>query len=806
MKRTELLAACAALLVGAAPGWAQSSADAEWPGAAGFGATVAMAGEQVLVGEPGNVFRPGMVYVYERDADGAWVETAVLTDQDGEAADRFGGVIAVSGDAMLVSRNPRGDEPPAVALFRRDADDAWAYEADLPHEAVEDENFGAALALLDDQAFVGAPGDEESTGRVYVYALVDGSWTQSTVIELKDGVGTGFGASVAVGDGHLMIGAPGRRGREADGDQPVVPAVAGNVYHYVLEDGGWTEAGDLGINVVGEDSGAGSGLVLRDGVLYVAAPGFGGGNGAVLVYERDDEGAWEQQTALLPFEGATNLEGWRTRFGPRFGSAIAVDGETVWISAPRNGAVYSFTRGEDGWTGVRTVRPGVDEMPRGFGSALALAGDVGVIGADGARRGVGNATIVERRAGEWVAAATVESEPESLDPIVGGEPIRCEDGQVNDWGCDGVDLVSFIPVSAIGGEPGISLNDMWGWYDEETEREYAIVGRQDGTSFIDVTDPANPLYLGNLPKTEEARVSVWRDMKVYEGYVYIVADGAGQHGVQVFDLKRLRDIDEPQTFEPDFLYEGIASAHNIVMNESTGFAYVVGAGGGGETCGGGLHMLDVRTPPEPEFAGCFSDGETGRRGTGYSHDAQCVSYIGPDPDYQGREICIGSNETALSFSDVTDKDNPVSISTVNYPNVAYAHQGWLTPDQTLFFQNDEGDEPQGLVETTRTLVWDVRDLDDPVLLTEYFATTTETDHNLYIKDDLMYQSNYGAGLRIIDVSDPDDIHEVGYFDTDPGLGCCDSWSNYPYFRSGAIGVTGGAAGFFMVKRQEDMVM
>jgi choice-of-anchor B domain-containing protein len=358
----------------------------------------------------------------------------------------------------------------------------------------------------------------------------------------------------------------------------------------------------------------------------------------------------------------------------------------------------------------------------------------------------------------------------------------------------------------MGGAPGISLNDMWGWYDAETEKEYALVGRNDGTSFIDVTDPGNPIYLGDLPKTEVARISVWRDIKVYDNHAFIVADGAGDHGMQVFDLTRLRDIAEPQIFEPDFLYDGIASSHNIVMNEETGFAYAVGASGGGETCGGGLHMIDVRAPKEPKFAGCFSDGVTGRRGTGYSHDAQCVNYIGPDPDYQGREICIGANETALSFSDVTDKDNPIAISNVSYPNVAYAHQGWLTEDQTMFFANDEGDEPSGLVETTRTLVWDVRDLDDPVLISEYFAETTETDHNLYILDDLMYQSNYGAGLRIIDISDPDNIHEVGYFDTDPDLGCCGSWSNYPYFRSGAVGVTGGRAGFFMVKRHEDMVM
>jgi len=797
MKRTRLLTAFAALALAASPAWAQSSAGAPHPFVAGFGATVALAGDQVLVGEPGNVFRPGMVYVYERDGSGAWNETAVLTDGDGSDADRFGGVIAVSGDMMLVSTNPRGDASASVAVFQRAADGTWTHDGRLPNDAVEGENFGAAIAIEGRQAFVGAPGEaaeDEAVGvpgRVYVFDRTEDGWTPSTTLTLEEGADAGFGATLAVTDGHLFVGAPG--GEE----------VEGAVHHYVREQGVWTASGKLTLEVSGENAAAGSALALAGDELFVGIPRFG--NGAVAVFERTEENSWVPRTALLPFEGSTNLEGRRAFFGPRFGAAIAVDGETVWIAAPGSSAVYAFTRGEAGWEGARRVLPDPD-APRGFGDAVAVSGDVGVIGAGGASRGLGEATILERESAEWTVAATVSSEPESLDPIVGGEPIRCEDGAASDWGCEGVDLVSFLPVADIGGAPGIALNDMWGWYDEETGREYAIVGRNDGTSFIDVTDPGDPRYLGDLPKTEEARVSVWRDMKVFDDYVYIVADGAGEHGVQVFDLARLRGIDEPQMFEPDFLYDGIASAHNIVMNEETGFAYVVGASGGGETCGGGLHMLDVRTPPEPEFAGCFSDGVTGRRGTGYSHDAQCVSYIGPDPDYQGREICIGANETALSFSDVTDKDNPIPISNVSYPNVAYAHQGWLTPDQTLFFANDEGDEPQGLVETTRTLVWDVRDLDDPVLLTEYFATTTETDHNLYIKDDLMYQSNYGAGLRIIDISDPDDIREVGHFDTDPDLGCCGSWSNYPYFRSGAVGVTGGRAGFFMVKRQEDMVM
>ena len=140
-------------------------------------------------------------------------------------------------------------------------------------------------------------------------------------------------------------------------------------------------------------------------------------------------------------------------------------------------------------------------------------------------------------------------------------------------------------------------------------------------------------------------------------------------------------------------------------------------------------------------------------------------YHGPDSEYQGHEICLGSNETALSIADVTDKENPVALSMASYPAVAYAHQGWLTDDHRFFYMNDEGDEPQNLVEGTRTLIWDVTDLDEPQLAGEHIAETTDTDHNLYIKGDLMYQSNYGAGFRVLDISDRDSPVEVAYFDT-----------------------------------------
>jgi choice-of-anchor B domain-containing protein len=269
-------------------------------------------------------------------------------------------------------------------------------------------------------------------------------------------------------------------------------------------------------------------------------------------------------------------------------------------------------------------------------------------------------------------------------------------------------------------------------------------------------------------------------------------------------------VTDPQQFEPSGHYDAIASAHNLIINEDTGFAYAVGANMGGETCGGGYHMIDIREPLNPTFAGCFAHENTGRRGTGGSHDAQCVVYHGPDEEYQGREICIGANETALSIADVTEKNRPIPISTASYPNIAYAHQGWLTEDHRYFYSNDELDEVNGLVEATRTLVWDLEDLDDPTLVREYYSDTKATDHNLYVAGTKMYMSNNRAGLRVIDVSDPENPTEIGYFDTTPwsedAAGFDGTWSVYPYFESGVILLSSRREGLFLVRPREQRLV
>lgn len=214
-------------------------------------------------------------------------------------------------------------------------------------------------------------------------------------------------------------------------------------------------------------------------------------------------------------------------------------------------------------------------------------------------------------------------------------------------------------------------------------------------------------------------------------------------------------------------------------------------------------MIDLTNPTSPSFVGCFAEPSTGLIGTGYTHDVQCVVYRGPDAAHQGREICVGSNETAIVISDVTDKADPRALGIGRYPDFGYVHQGWLSEDHRFFFQNDETDEISGRVARTRMLVWDVTDLDDPVLVKEHFGPTSAIDHNLYVRGDLVYQANYMFGIRILDVSNPINPVERAFFDTVPATddGFGGVWSSYPFFDSGVIVVTSSREGLFVLRLQ-----
>lgn len=365
--------------------------------------------------------------------------------------------------------------------------------------------------------------------------------------------------------------------------------------------------------------------------------------------------------------------------------------------------------------------------------------------------------------------------------------IPCANGVAGGYPCSNVDLLSFMPRNEVGGS---DMNDIWGWVDPVDGTEYVLLGRVNGTAFIDISDPINPVFVANLPTATNN--STWRDIKVFANHAFIVSE-ADDHGMQVVDLTQLGNIQNPpQIIEADALYNGWGDAHNIAINESTGRAYGVGT----NTFDGGLHILDINDPLNPTLIGSFEED-------GYTHDAQVVSYIGPDPEYQGKEIAFCCNENTITIVDVTDATDATLISSTGYANSRYTHQGWLTEDHHFFISNDELDEEEIGVNTT-SFIWDVSDLSAPELIGTFVAETGAVDHNMYVHDDLIYQSNYRAGLRILDTEGIADgqLEEVAFFDVYPSNDIAlmnGTWSNYPYFPSGIIAVSHIEEGLFLLE-------
>lgn len=381
----------------------------------------------------------------------------------------------------------------------------------------------------------------------------------------------------------------------------------------------------------------------------------------------------------------------------------------------------------------------------------------------------------------------------------------CVNGFAGDYPCNDYDLLSHVTKAELSFSQTNSLaNDIWGWTDPVTGKEYALVGLQNSVSIVDVTDPVNPIRLGRMD-THNGQGGSWRDIKVYNNYAFVVADGAGDHGMQVLDLTRLRGVTTPQLFPPDARYDGgIGSCHNIVINESEAIAYVVGCGRTTANARGGPIFLDISDPLNVTRVGSYSSG-------GYSHDSQVVTYNGPDSDYAGREIHIGSNEDEVVIVDVTNKSNPQKISGLDYAGAEYAHQGWFTDDQRYFLLGDELDEIRA-GGATRTIIYDLLDLDNPVISSIYLGETNASDHNGYVKGNLFYQACYKAGLRVLDISNigssSNPMTEIGYFDTFPSgsnsSGTSGLWSVYPYFASGNLILSDTAGGLFVVRQSNTL--
>ena len=800
---------------GAAPAQtlpSEAAAEAAVLPASGFAASITLVGEDVLVSRTGAELRlatypqAGGVYVFRRDESGDWSVAEIIRPlmDTGEVGDQFGASISGSGDRLLIGAPGTADMRGAAHIFERSGDD-WIERGRLDPEAEPRAGVGTAVATVADAVFLGAPGGlgelprfgqpaAPQPGSVYIYSIgADGAWSVTERLQGPEPEGSDrFGAALEAAGDRLFVGAPG-----TDGNR-------GSVHFYVRSAGEWRREGSLVLDNGVPGDRLGASLAFDGTTLFAGIPG---GSSAGLVIAVDLTPAALPPRFVPPPGGSGALS---------FGASVAAFDGTLWVGAPGTasaaGAAYAFDAGS--LDHLQTL----DDPPFGpgaqFGSSLGAGSNLAVVGAGQADLRLGAAAVFERASfsAPWELSSTLRDPERPNMTAVSGETVSCQDGTALDYACTDVDLVAFLPLADLGAGPTSIANDIWGWTDPETGREYVLLGKSNGTSFVDITDANAPVYVGELPLTEGGVENLWRDIKTYADHAFIVADNAGAHGVQIFDLRQLRDVrDPPVMFEETAHYDGVFSSHNIVINEETGFAHAVGSSGGGEACGGGLHMIDIRDPANPRFAGCFADPDIGGfLGGGYTHDAQCVIYDGPDEDYVGREICFHASIDALGISDITDKENPVALASAGYPGAVAAHQGWLTEDHRYFFLGDELDEDSETVPNTRTLVWDVEELDDPVLATEYFAETRSIDHNQYVRGDFLYQSNLLGGLRILDVSDPENPVEVAFFDTvptdDDATAFGGTWSNYPYFESGVIAVSSWNEGLFLLRKRQPVLV
>jgi choice-of-anchor B domain-containing protein len=378
--------------------------------------------------------------------------------------------------------------------------------------------------------------------------------------------------------------------------------------------------------------------------------------------------------------------------------------------------------------------------------------------------------------------------------------VKCEGGMAGPYPCLGVDLVSRVSFSDLGGSSG---NAVWGGVESMNKREIGVVGLDNGTAFVDVTIPNCPVVLGHLPSTSGRNGT--RDVKVYGDYALAVAEIQG-HGLQIFDMRTLPSRTDAggasNKLKATLTFKGSSSmaigvAHTIVPNEASKMVYLAGEA---SSCNRKVLMIDFADPMNPQPLGCIDT--PGQQ----VHDADCLMYHGPDMAYAGHEICVTYNgNDAFSVVDMQDKKATKVISTTKYMGGVYAHQGTFNEAHTHLMLSDEMDEEQN-GHATRTYLFDMTDLDKPVALAPYDAKTMACDHNEYVVGNFLYQANYSAGLRILDITQiaTGKLKEVGFFDTMPSSdsnAMYGAWTSYPFFKSGIVLTQTQDSGLYITKVQ-----
>ncbi|MEM0997589.1 MAG: choice-of-anchor B family protein [Bacteroidota bacterium] len=306
-----------------------------------------------------------------------------------------------------------------------------------------------------------------------------------------------------------------------------------------------------------------------------------------------------------------------------------------------------------------------------------------------------------------------------------------------------------------------NLNDIWAYVDS-SGGEWALVGVFNGVSIVDLADPSNPTEQFFLPGAG----STWRDLKTWNNYAYVSNETAD--GLRIIDLS---DLPNSAPYK-DTIINGITTIHNLWVDE---FGYLYYSGDG---VNAGLTILDLNSDPwNPSIAGVYN--------TTYVHDV----YVRNNIAYAA-EIYDGE----LTVLDVSNKSNILTLGSQTYVN-AFTHNTWLDSTGTICFTTDE-------LDAAYIYSWDVSDPNNIQQLDRIRSSLSEgaaVPHNTHYLDDFLVTSYYADGMHIIDAHRPQNLVEVGYYDTSPsvGGGTFGCWGAYPFLPSGLVLGTDMGEGLFV---------
>lgn len=359
-----------------------------------------------------------------------------------------------------------------------------------------------------------------------------------------------------------------------------------------------------------------------------------------------------------------------------------------------------------------------------------------------------------------------------------GRRAQAPDGAA--FSSSGASLASWMSSSDLLGSPA-NASDVWG-YVSPSGREYAIIGMKEATAFVEVSDAQRPTVVG----IARGASSDWRDIKTYRQHAYVVNERG--NGLQVIDLSR---IDRGRVRVIANVTAGyLRTAHNLLINEDSGYAYLLGSNLGR----GGIVVVDLADPARPVVLPDLWD-------EAYVHDLQVVSYR--RGRYAGREIAFAfTGPYGLHIIDVTDKAAMRTLSNLRYENATYGHSGAVDPTLRYLYVNDELDERYNdNVGRLTTYVIRISNLGNPRLMGTVVSDTTAIDHNSMVQGQRLYLSAFRAGMRILDISKPGKPRPIGFFDTHPeddAARFSGAWGIWAGFPSGNVLVSDVERGLFVV--------